>query len=89
MARSLGTLHVLAEIDPAPGTVSMNRDLPLQRGRSLTVTVLGPDGKPALWQSVRGVERRGSFLLGEDTSGGIDLYDPRFETRQETDCDDS
>ena len=33
--------HVLAEIDPAPGTVSMNRDLLLQRGRSLTVTVLG------------------------------------------------
>jgi hypothetical protein len=38
--------QAVAEIDPAPGTVSMTRDLMLQRGRSLTVTVLGPDGKP-------------------------------------------
>jgi protocatechuate 3,4-dioxygenase beta subunit len=38
--------QAVAEIDPAPGTISMSRDLLLQRGRSLTVTVLGPDGKP-------------------------------------------
>ena len=40
-----------------------------------------------LWQSGRGVERLGLRLhLGEDASaGGIDLYDPRLETRQRTD----
>jgi RNA polymerase sigma factor (sigma-70 family) len=51
--------HVLAEIDPAPGTVSMNRDLLLQRGRSLTVTVLGPDGKPLSGNEVAGLSDRG------------------------------
>ena len=51
--------HVLAEIDPAPGTVSMNRDLTLQRGRSLTVTVLGPDGKPLPGNEVAGLSDRG------------------------------
>jgi hypothetical protein len=38
--------HTLAEIDPAPGTVSLSHDLVLESGRSLSVTVLGPDGKP-------------------------------------------
>jgi hypothetical protein len=38
--------QAVAEIEPAPATISMSRDLLLQRGRSLTVTVLGPDGKP-------------------------------------------
>jgi protocatechuate 3,4-dioxygenase beta subunit len=38
--------QAVAEIDPALGTISMSRDLLLRRGRSLTVTVLGPDGKP-------------------------------------------
>ena len=51
--------HVLAAIDPAPGTVSMNRDVPLQRGRSLTVAVLGPDGKPLSGNEVAGLSDRG------------------------------
>ena len=38
--------QVVAEIAPAPGTISLSRDLLLQRGRSLNVIVLGPDGKP-------------------------------------------
>ena len=38
--------HVVAEIDPAPGTASMSRDLKVVRGHSLTVSVLDPDGKP-------------------------------------------
>jgi hypothetical protein len=38
--------NVVAEIDPAPGTASMSRDLAVVRGRSLTITVLDPDGKP-------------------------------------------
>jgi RNA polymerase sigma factor (sigma-70 family) len=46
--RSLGPddFHTLAEIDPAPGTASLSHDLLLETGRTLTVTVLGPDGKP-------------------------------------------
>jgi RNA polymerase sigma factor (sigma-70 family) len=51
--------HVVAEIDPAPGTVSMNRDLLLQRGRSLTVTVLGPDGEALTGNEVAGLTDRG------------------------------
>ena len=47
--------HVLAEIDPAPGTVSMNRDLLMKRGRSLAVTVLGPDGNPLSGNEVAGL----------------------------------
>ncbi len=38
--------HVLDQIDPAPGTSSLAHDLALESGRSLTVTALGPDGKP-------------------------------------------
>ena len=38
--------HTLAEIDPAPGTPSLSHDLLLESGRTLAVTVLGPDGKP-------------------------------------------
>ena len=38
--------HTLAEIDPAPGTASLSHDLLLETGRTLAVTVLGPDGKP-------------------------------------------
>ena len=81
--------HVVAEIDPAPGTVSMNRDLLLQRGRSLTVTVLGPDGKPLSGNQVAGMSDRGYGYSWEKstTAGGIDLYDPRFETGQKTDCE--
>ncbi len=51
--------HVLAEIDPAPGTVSLTRDLLLQRGRSLKVTVLGPDGKPLAGSQVAGLRDMG------------------------------
>jgi protocatechuate 3,4-dioxygenase beta subunit len=38
--------HIVAEIDPAPGTTSIRRDLPVVRGWSLTITVLDPDGQP-------------------------------------------
>jgi RNA polymerase sigma factor (sigma-70 family) len=50
--------HVLAEIDPAPGAVSLKQDLLLLRGRSLTVTVLGPDGKPLSGNEVAGLSDR-------------------------------
>jgi hypothetical protein len=38
--------HTLAEIDLAPGTTSLSYDLLLETGRTLSVTVLDPDGKP-------------------------------------------
>jgi RNA polymerase sigma factor (sigma-70 family) len=47
--------HVLAEIDPAPEAVSLKQDLLLQRGRSLTVTVLGPDRKPLAGNQAAGL----------------------------------
>jgi RNA polymerase sigma factor (sigma-70 family) len=47
--------HVLAEIDPAEGTATLNRDLLLETGRSLTVTALGPDGKPLTDMKIAGL----------------------------------
>ena len=38
--------NTLAEIDPTPGTASLSHDLQLETGRTLSVTVLGLDGKP-------------------------------------------
>ena len=38
--------NVLDPIDPAPDVGSSTHDLLLESGRSLTVTVLGPDGQP-------------------------------------------
>jgi RNA polymerase sigma factor (sigma-70 family) len=37
--------NVLNPIDPAPGTASLTQDLLLESGRSLTLTVVGPDGR--------------------------------------------
>ncbi len=53
--------HAVAEIDPSPGTVSLNRDLLLQRGRSLTVIVLGPDGKTLAGNQVSGLKNIGHW----------------------------
>ena len=38
--------HVLAEIDPTPGSATLSRDLLLETGRSLTVTALAPTAEP-------------------------------------------
>ncbi len=54
--------HVLAEIEPAPGTASMSRDLAVVRGRSLTIAVLDPDGKPVSGNQVE--------ILGNDMGYG-------------------
>ena len=48
--------HALAEIDPAPGTASLSHDLLLETGRTLSVTVLGPDGKPLRGTLVSGLK---------------------------------
>ncbi len=74
--------HTVAEIDPAPGTVSMNRDLSLHRGRSLTVSVLGPDGKPLSGNQVAGLNDMG--YSGDSSARGFDLHDPQPSTRQGT-----
>ena len=48
--------HVLAEIDPAEGTRTLSCDLLLETGRSLTVTALGPDGKPLTDMKIAGLK---------------------------------
>ena len=47
--------HVLAEIDPAPGTVSLTSEMVLEAGRSVSVTVLGPDGSALADTQVQGL----------------------------------
>jgi RNA polymerase sigma factor (sigma-70 family) len=39
-------LHAVAAVDPAEGVRSLNCDLALDPGRTLTGTVVGPDGQP-------------------------------------------
>jgi hypothetical protein len=53
--------QVLAEIDPAPGTVSLTRDLVLEIGRTLTLTPLDPDGKPLKWPRIAGLNDSGHY----------------------------
>jgi RNA polymerase sigma factor (sigma-70 family) len=48
--------HTLAEIDPAPGTATMSQDLLLETGRSLSVTVFGPDCKPLPGTQIAGLQ---------------------------------
>jgi hypothetical protein len=48
--------HTLAEIDPATGTGSLNHYLLLETGRTVAVTVLGPDGKPLPGTLVSGLK---------------------------------
>jgi hypothetical protein len=48
--------HTLAEINPAPGTRSLSHDLTLESGRTLSVTVLGPDGKPLPGTHIAGLK---------------------------------
>jgi RNA polymerase sigma factor (sigma-70 family) len=51
--------HVLAEINPAEGTTLLTHDLRLDFGRSLTVTALGPDGKPLTDMKIVGLKDMG------------------------------
>jgi RNA polymerase sigma factor (sigma-70 family) len=53
--------QVLAEIDPAPGTISLNRDLVLEAGRSLPVTVLDTEGKPLTNLRIAGMNDSGHY----------------------------
>jgi RNA polymerase sigma factor (sigma-70 family) len=47
--------HALAPVDAKPGTESISCDLVLDPGRTLTGTVLGPDGKPLAGARVGGL----------------------------------
>ena len=51
--------HVVAEINPAHGTATLTRDLVLQTGRSLTITAVGPDGKPLNELQIAGLKDMG------------------------------
>ena len=48
--------HTLAEIDPAAGTASLSHDLLLESGHTLSVTVLGPNGKPLAGTQISGLK---------------------------------
>jgi RNA polymerase sigma factor (sigma-70 family) len=50
--------HIVAEISPTEGT-SLTHDLRLDRGRSLTVIALGPDGKPLTDMKIAGLKDMG------------------------------
>jgi protocatechuate 3,4-dioxygenase beta subunit len=50
--------HIVAEIDPAPNAVSLTKDLVLEAGRSLCVTVVGPDGKALADTRVHGLNEQ-------------------------------
>ena len=61
--------HVLAEIDPAPGTVSLTRELVLKTGGSISVTLLGPDGRTLAGTRVFGLyELTRSFQTPETST---------------------
>jgi len=51
--------HTLVEIDPPPGTASLSQDLLLETGRTLSVTVLGPDSKPLRGTQISGLKDMG------------------------------
>jgi RNA polymerase sigma factor (sigma-70 family) len=60
--------HVLAEIDPAPNTVSLTQDLVLEAGGSLGVTVVGPDGKALADTRVHGLNEQLRYFATPGTS---------------------
>jgi len=51
--------HTLAEIDPVEGAKALSKNLVLDSGRSLTLNVLGPDGKPLAGTSIAGLKDMG------------------------------
>jgi RNA polymerase sigma factor (sigma-70 family) len=48
--------HALLLLNPEAGTESLRRDIALETGRTLTGTVVGPDGEPVAGASVEGLE---------------------------------
>ena len=40
--------HVVAEIDPLPGTQEITLELQVDSGRTVRGTIIGPDGQPIL-----------------------------------------
>ncbi len=43
---AVGNYHALALINPAPNAAGLTRDVALERGRTLTGRLVGPDGQP-------------------------------------------
>jgi protocatechuate 3,4-dioxygenase beta subunit len=48
--------HTLAEVEPAKDAASLTCAITLDPGRTLTGTVIGPDGKPLPWARMGGVD---------------------------------
>src|SRR5262249_52906047 len=47
-----------AAISPTPGALEMEFDIPLDPGRSVSGTILDPEGQPLIGANVRGLEDR-------------------------------
>jgi hypothetical protein len=62
----------MAAIDPPAGTTELKFDIPLDSGRSLVGTIVGPDGKPLAGAQVQGLDDFPSWTLKP-------LESPQFE----------
>jgi RNA polymerase sigma factor (sigma-70 family) len=64
---SLSDQNVFAEVNPAPGAGEVAKDLLLDPGRSVSGTVVDPDGKPIGWVQITGLDR---FRLADQSVQG-------------------
>jgi RNA polymerase sigma factor (sigma-70 family) len=77
--------HAIAAIDPEPGADVVTCDLQVDPGRTLSGTVLDPDGKPLAGVTARGVSARFRHLTQQLDSAAFELFglDPRQPRRVE------
>src|SRR5262249_20645438 len=53
------SFHTLVEINPDPGAAAFSCAVTVDPGRTLTGTVLGPDGQPLAWSRAYGLKGHG------------------------------
>src|SRR5207302_1538014 len=71
---TLGDHNVFAEVNPAPDSTVVERDLMLDPGRTVSGTVVGPDGKPLGWVQITGLDR---FRLPDVSAKGSGAFTVR------------
>jgi hypothetical protein len=79
---SPGAYHALAEVNPPKGAASVTCDLVLDPGRTLTGTVLGPDGRPLAGALMGGLSAADSWAYeplkgAEFTAAALKPGEPR------------